>query len=96
MKRSYPKILRNRKRRIQRRLDPGRGWSDQAEPIILKASNIHYDFDLSGIGSAAWSNACYRFNTWSLSFFPQSALRPRKNGGSLDESRLMWQRFPGP
>ena len=42
MKRSYPKILRNRKRRIQRRLDPERGWSDQAEPII-KASNIHYE-----------------------------------------------------
>ena len=42
MKRSYPKILRNRKRRIQRRLDPERGWSDQAEPI-MKASNIHYE-----------------------------------------------------
>ena len=42
MKRSYPKILRNRKRRIRRRLDPERGWSDQAEPII-KASNIHYE-----------------------------------------------------
>ena len=39
MKRSYPKILRHRKRRIRRRLDPGRAWSDQAEPII-KASNI--------------------------------------------------------
>ena len=34
------KILR-RKRRIRRRLDPERGWSDQTEPII-KASNIHY------------------------------------------------------
>ena len=42
MKKSYPKILRNRKRRIQRRLDPERGWSDQAEPI-MKASNIHYE-----------------------------------------------------
>ena len=42
MKRSYPKILRNRKRRIQRRLDPEHGWSDQAEPI-MKASNIHYE-----------------------------------------------------
>ena len=42
MKRSYPKILRNRKRRIGRRLDPERGWSDQAEPI-MKASNIHYE-----------------------------------------------------
>ena len=42
MKKRYPKILRNRKRRIQRRLDPERGWSDQAEPI-MKASNIHYE-----------------------------------------------------
>ena len=42
MKRSYPKILRNRKRRIQRRLDPERGWSDQREPI-MKVSNIHYE-----------------------------------------------------
>jgi hypothetical protein len=40
--RSYPKILRNRKRRIQRRLDPKRGWSNQAEPI-MKVSNIHYE-----------------------------------------------------
>ena len=42
VKRNYPKILRNRKRRIQRRLDPERDWSDQAEPI-MKASNIHYE-----------------------------------------------------
>ena len=42
VKRSYPKILRNRKRRIQRRLDPERGWSDQSEPI-MRASNIHYE-----------------------------------------------------
>jgi hypothetical protein len=42
VKRSYPKILRNRKRRIQRRLDPERGWSNQAEPI-MRASNIHYE-----------------------------------------------------
>jgi len=42
VKRSYPKILRNRKRRIQRRLGPERGWSDQAEPI-MRASNIHYE-----------------------------------------------------
>ena len=47
MKRSYPKILRNRKRRIQRRLDPERGWSDQAEPI-MKASNIHYEMAEKG------------------------------------------------
>ena len=42
MRKSYPKILRNRKRRIQRRLDPERGWSDQVEPI-MKAGNIHYE-----------------------------------------------------
>ena len=42
MRKSYLKILRNRKRRIQRRLDPERGWSDQTEPI-MKASNIHYE-----------------------------------------------------
>ncbi|MGA7395646.1 MAG: hypothetical protein WBW78_23595 [Terrimicrobiaceae bacterium] len=41
MKRSYRKILRNRKRRIQRRLDPERRRSDLAEPM-MKASNIHY------------------------------------------------------
>jgi hypothetical protein len=40
--RGYLKILRNRKRRIQRRLNPKRRWNDQAEPI-LKASNIHYE-----------------------------------------------------
>jgi hypothetical protein len=42
VKKSYLKILRNRKRRIRRRLDPERRWSDQAEPI-MKASNIHYE-----------------------------------------------------
>jgi hypothetical protein len=40
--RNYRKIMRNRKRRIEGRLDPERGWSNQAEPI-LKASNIHYE-----------------------------------------------------
>ena len=42
MKRSYSKILGNRKRRIQCLLDPEWGWSDQAEPI-MKAGNIHYE-----------------------------------------------------
>ena len=41
MKRDYPKILRNRKRRIERRLGP-MNWEDQARPM-LKASNIHYE-----------------------------------------------------
>jgi hypothetical protein len=39
--RSYRKILRNHKQRIQRRLAP-RNWEDQPEPM-LKASNIHYE-----------------------------------------------------
>src|SRR5713101_5133411 len=39
--RNYPKILRNRKRRIQRRL-ARRHWEDQAEPMT-RASNIHYE-----------------------------------------------------
>src|SRR5436309_15529767 len=41
VKRNYPKILRNRKRRIERRLGP-MNWEDQARPM-LKASNIHYE-----------------------------------------------------
>ena len=56
MKRSYPKILRNRKRRIQRRLDPERGWSDQAEPI-MKASNIHYEMAEKSRGVNAGASA---------------------------------------
>jgi hypothetical protein len=39
--RSYPKILRNRKRRIERRLAP-RPWEDQPQPM-LGGSNIHYE-----------------------------------------------------
>jgi hypothetical protein len=39
--RNYPKILRNRKRRIQRRLAP-RHWEDQEQPM-LRGSNIHYE-----------------------------------------------------
>ena len=41
MNRNYPKILRNRKHRIERRLRP-KNWEDQARPM-LKASNIHYE-----------------------------------------------------
>ena len=41
MNRSYPKILRNRKQRIERRLQP-KNWEDQPRPM-LKASNIHYE-----------------------------------------------------
>lgn len=42
MSRSYPKILRKRKRRIERRLDPERRWSEQPTPM-LRASNIHFE-----------------------------------------------------
>lgn len=41
MSRSYRKINRNRKQRIERRLAP-RNWEDQPEPM-LSASNIHYE-----------------------------------------------------
>ena len=40
--RDYPKILRNRKQRIARRLDPKRGWSEQPSPM-MSASNIHFE-----------------------------------------------------
>jgi hypothetical protein len=39
--RTYPKILRNRQNRIQRRLAP-KNWEDQPRPMF-KASNIHYE-----------------------------------------------------
>jgi hypothetical protein len=39
--RKYPKILRNRKRRIERRLAP-RNWKAQPEPMI-RGGNIHYE-----------------------------------------------------
>jgi len=39
--RTYRKILRNRKQRIERRLQP-KNWEDQPRPM-LKASNIHYE-----------------------------------------------------
>ena len=42
MSRSYPKILCNRKHRIERRLDPKRRWSEQPAPM-LSASNIHFE-----------------------------------------------------
>ena len=41
MKRTYRKILRKRKQRIQRRLQP-KNWEDQPRPM-LKASNIRYE-----------------------------------------------------
>ncbi len=41
MNRNYPKILRKRKNRIERRLQP-KNWEDQPRPM-LKASNIVYE-----------------------------------------------------
>ncbi len=41
MNRTYPKILRNRKQRIERRLKP-KNCEDQPRPMF-KASNIHYE-----------------------------------------------------
>ncbi len=41
MNRTYRKILRNRKQRIERRLRP-KNWEQQPQPM-LKASNIHYE-----------------------------------------------------
>jgi len=41
VKRNYPKILRNRKARIERRLAP-RNWCAQAEPM-LRGSNLRYE-----------------------------------------------------
>ena len=41
MNRTYRKILRNRKQRIERRLQP-KNWEQQPQPM-LKASNIHYE-----------------------------------------------------
>ena len=42
MKTCYRDILRNRKRRIERRLDPKRAWSDQSSPM-LTCRNIRYE-----------------------------------------------------
>jgi hypothetical protein len=42
VKRKYTKAIRNRKKRIIRRLDPARPWCNQPDPIIT-ASNIHYE-----------------------------------------------------
>ena len=41
MSRNYPKILRSRKQRIERRLAP-KNWEEQPRPM-LKASNIYYE-----------------------------------------------------
>src|SRR6202789_2116354 len=38
----YPQIIQRRKEKIQERLDPNRGWSDQPEPMF-QAANIHFE-----------------------------------------------------
>jgi DDE family transposase len=48
--RNYPKILRNRKRRIERRL-ARRPWEDQPQPM-MRASNIHYEMSDKSRASA--------------------------------------------
>ena len=48
--RSYPKVLRNRKRRIERRLAP-RYWKDQPQPMMC-GSNIHYQLSSRIAGSS--------------------------------------------
>ena len=42
MSKKYQRTLRNRKRRIQRRLDPKKPWCNQPEPMF-QARNIHYE-----------------------------------------------------
>ena len=45
--RTYPKILRNRKQRIARRLEAKRRWEAQAQPM-LSARNIHFEMAQRG------------------------------------------------
>jgi hypothetical protein len=45
--RTYPKILRNRKQRIARRLDPKRRWPEQPEPM-MSGRNIHFEMAQRG------------------------------------------------
>lgn len=42
MSKDYRKNIRNRKRRIEGRLDPKKVWSNQPEPM-MRAGNIHYE-----------------------------------------------------
>ena len=48
--RTYPKILRNRKRRIERRLAP-RNWEAQDQPM-MRGSNIHYELSARTQGTS--------------------------------------------
>jgi hypothetical protein len=48
--RDYPKILRNRKRRIERRLAP-RNWEEQSHPM-MRGSNIHYELSAKNRATA--------------------------------------------
>jgi hypothetical protein len=51
-------ILRNRRHRIERRLDPKRRWSEQPAPM-LGASNIHFEMaERDRVGQLRW-HRCY-------------------------------------
>jgi hypothetical protein len=39
---TYQRILHERKKNIEKRLDPNRGWSNQPEPMF-RAANIHFE-----------------------------------------------------
>ena len=45
--RTYPKVVRNRKQRIARRLDPKRRWPEQSQPM-LSGHNIHFEMAQRG------------------------------------------------
>jgi hypothetical protein len=45
--RTYPKILRNRKQRIARRLDSDRRWPEQPQPM-MSGRNIHFEMAQRG------------------------------------------------
>ena len=47
MNRTYPKILRNRKQRIARRLDAKRRWPEEPQPM-LSGCNLHFEMAQRG------------------------------------------------
>jgi hypothetical protein len=47
MNHTYPEILRNRKQRIARRLDPKRRWEAQPRPM-MNGRNIHFEMAQRG------------------------------------------------
>ena len=65
MKRTYPKILRKRKQRIQRRLDPQRHWTNQPEPM-MGATNIHFEMAQKSRGICAGGIGAIHLMVWKL------------------------------